>query len=108
MAQGTAAHGIIVCVIGGRMVKKADIVERVVEADMTRRVAKGAVGAVFAAIAGALARSEDATVAGFGKFSRKSRSGREGRNPCTGEPAAVCPSNTVSFRASTALKDALN
>ena len=45
---------------------------------------------------------------GFGRFSRKSRSAREGRNPRTGERITIGPSATVSFRASKALKDALN
>ena len=91
------------------MVKKSDIVERVAgEAGVTRSAAEDAVGAVFSAITGALARGEDVTVAGFGKFSRKSRPAREGRNPRTGEPVAIGPSNTVSFRAGKALKDALN
>ena len=91
------------------MVKKSDIVERVAgEAGVTRSAAEDAVRAVFSAIAGALARGEDVTVAGFGKFSRKSRPAREGRNPRTGEPVAIGPSNSVSFRAGKALKDALN
>lgn len=91
------------------MVKKWNIVECVVgEAGMTKRSAEGAVKAMFATIAGALARGEDATVAGFGGFSRKSRLTREGRNPRTGERIAIDPSSTVSFRAGKALRDALN
>ena len=93
------------------MVKKSDIVEfaSLATRGVTKPAAEGAVGAVFAAIAEALARGcEDVTVAGFGRFFRKSRPAREGRNPRTGEPLAIGPSNTVSFRAGKALKEALN
>ncbi len=89
--------------------KKSDIVECVAgEAGMTKQAAEDAVAAAFTAIAGALARGEDVAIAGFGKFSSKSRPARQGRNPRTGEPLAIGPSTTVSFRASKALKDTLN
>ena len=89
--------------------KKSDIVEHVSrEGAMTKRAAEAAVGAVFAAIAESLAGGEDATVAGFGRFSSKTRPARQGRNPRTGEPVAIRPSVTVSFKAAKALKDALN
>ena len=61
-----------------------------------------------ALLAGALARGEDVAVIGFSRFSRKSRPAREGRNPRTGEPVAIGPSATVSFKAGKALKEALN
>ena len=73
---------------------------------MTKHAAAGAVRAVFAAIAGALARGEDA--AGFRQFSAQLRTAREGRNRRTVGPVAAGPSNTVSFRAGKALPDALN
>ncbi len=89
--------------------KKSDIVERVAgEADMSKQAAEAAVGAVFASIADALARCEDVTVTGFGKFTRNDRPAREGRNPRTGERIAIGPSAGVSFKAGKALKDALN
>ena len=89
--------------------KKSNVVERVAgEAGVTKRAAEDAVETVFAAIAGALVRGEDVTVAGVGRFSRTSRPAREGRNPRTGEPVAIGPLNTASFRAGNALKDALN
>ena len=88
---------------------RAEFVERVArEADVAKQDADAAVGAVFAAIAEALARGEGVTVVGFGKFSRKSLPARQRRNPRTGEPVALGPSNAVSFRAGKTLKDALN
>ena len=89
--------------------KKAEIVDRVAsERGMTKRAAEAAVDAVFASIAEALARGQDVTVAGFGKFVRTSRPAREGRNPATGERIAIGPSSGVSFKAAKTLKDALN
>ena len=89
--------------------KKRDIVERVAgEAGMSKQAAEAAVGTVFASITEALARGEDVTVAGFGRFARTSRPAREGRNPATGERIAIGPSSGVSFKAAKALKDALN
>ena len=89
--------------------KKADIVAHVArEETMTKRTAEAAVDDVFASIVEALARGEDVTVAGFGRFARTSRPAREGRNPATGERIAVGPSSGVSFKAAKALKDALN
>ena len=88
--------------------KKADIVEYVPsEGAMTKRAAEAAVGAVFASIAEALARGEDVTVAGFGRFAQTERPAREGRNPRTGERIAIGPSSGASFKAAKALKDAL-
>ena len=89
--------------------KKAEIVERVAgEAGITKQAAQAAVGGVFDAIAEALARGEDVSIVGFGRFSRKDRPAREGRNPRTGEPIAIGPSAGVSFKAGKPLKDSLS
>ena len=89
--------------------RKADIVEQVASGGaMTKQAAEAAVETVFSSIAEALARGEDVTVAGFGRFARTQRSAREGRNPRTGERIAIGPSAGVSFKAAKALKDALN
>ena len=65
--------------------KRADIVAHVAsEGAMTKQAAETAVGAVFASISEALARGEDVTVTGFGRFARIDRPAREGRNPRTG------------------------
>ena len=89
--------------------RKRDIVDRVAgEAGITKQAAEAAVGAVFGSIAEALARGEDVTVTGFGRFSRTERPAREGRNPRTGERIAVGPSAGVSFKAGKALKEAMN
>ena len=89
--------------------KKTEIVERVAgEAGIGKQAAQTAVGAVFATIAEALARGEDVSIVGFGRFSRTDRPAREGRNPRTGERIAIGPSAGVSFKAGKPLKDTLN
>ena len=89
--------------------KKRDIVDRVAgEAGITKQAAEAAVGAVFASIAEAVARGDDVTIAGFGRFARTERPAREGRNPRTGERIAIGPSARVSFKAGKGLKEALN
>ena len=62
--------------------RKTEIIGRVTgETGMTRQAADAAVGTVFASIAEALARGEEVSIAGFGRFSRKYRPARKGRNP---------------------------
>ena len=84
--------------------KKRVIVERVAgEAGTSRQSAEATVGAVFASITEALARGDEVTIAGFGRFMRTERPAREGRNPRTGERIAIGPSSGVSFKAGKAL-----
>lgn len=89
--------------------RKRDVVERVAdEAGTTKQAAEAAVGAVFASITEALARGDDVTIAGFGRFVRTERPARDGRNLRTGERIAIGPSSGVSFKAGKVLKEALN
>ena len=90
-------------------VNKADLVSHVVaETSTTKAAAERMVGAVFSAIAGALARDEPVAIAGFGKFVVRDRAARRGRNPRTGEPVAVPASKVPSFKPAKALRDAVN
>ena len=74
----------------------------------TRATADSVVGAVFATIAEALARSETVSIAGFGTFATRNRAARQGRNPATGESIAIAASTAPSFKAAKALRDAVN
>ena len=88
---------------------KAELVSHVAaETSTTRAAAERMVGAVFAAIADALARDETVAIAGFGKFAVRGRAARQGRNPQTGEPVAVPASKAPSFKPAKALRDAVN
>ena len=88
---------------------KSQLGARVADAaSMSRTGADAAVGAVFAAIADALARDEPVVIAGFGKFGTRQRAPRTGRNPQTGEPVAIAASRAPSFKPAKALRDAVN
>ena len=67
------------------------------------------VGAVFSAIADAIAQDEPVAIAGFGKFAGRGCAARRGcRNPRTGEPVAVPASKVLSFKRAKAIRDAVN
>jgi len=88
---------------------KAELVSHVAaETSTTRAAAERMVGAVFTAIADALARDEPVAIAGFGKFVVRGRAARQGRNPRTGEPVAVSASKVPSFKPAKTLRDAIN
>ena len=88
---------------------KAELTAHVAaEMSVTRATADTLVGAVFSAIADALARDETVAIAGFGKFELRSRPARQGRNPRTGAPVAIAPSRAPSFKPAKALRDAVN
>ena len=69
--------------------------------------AKAAIAAVFEQIAGAAAKGEEVSIAGFGKFAVKDRPERQGRNPATGEAMTIAASKKVSFTPAKGLKDKL-
>ncbi len=69
--------------------------------------AKKAIAAVFDQIAEAVARGEEISLPGFGKFSVKDRPERAGRNPATGEAITIAASKKVLFTPAKGLKDRL-
>ena len=88
---------------------KAELVSHVAaETSTAKAAAERMVGAVFSAIADALARDEPVAIAGFGKFAVRSRAAGQGRNPRTGEPIAVPASKVPSFKPTKTLRDAVN
>lgn len=89
--------------------KKVELVEAVAEATgLTKADATRAIDATFATITGALKKGDKVPVAGFGTFAVSKRAAREGRNPQTGETVHIAARNAVSFKAGSALKDAVN
>ena len=88
---------------------KAELVSHVAaETSTTRAAAERMVGAVFSAIADALARDEPVAIAGLRKFAVQGRAARRGRNPRTGAPGAVPASKVPSFKPAQTLRDAVN
>ena len=88
---------------------RSDLERRVAErTGMGSSAAKGAVDAVLAVIAEALASGEDARISGFGVFGTRARPARTGRNPRTGESVSIAASTAPTFKPGKALKDAFN
>ena len=89
--------------------KKVELVEAVAEkAGLTKADATRAIDATFETITEALANGDKITLVGFGTFSVSERAAREGRNPRTGATVQIAARNAVSFKAGSALKDAVN
>ena len=89
--------------------KKVELVEAVAEkAGLTKADATRAIDATFEAITEALANGDKITLVGLGTFGISKRAAREGRNPRTGETVKIEARNAVSFKAGSALKDAVN
>ena len=89
--------------------KKVELVEAVAEkAGLTKADATRAIDATFEAITEALTNGDKITLVGFGTFGVSTRAAREGRNPRTGEPVQIAARKAVSFKAGSALKDAVN
>lgn len=66
-----------------------------------------AVEGVFDSITKSLARGEDVSVTGFGKFRVVKRAARTGRNPRTGASVQIAAKSVPRFSAGKALKDAV-
>ena len=89
--------------------KKAELVEAIAEkAGLTKADATRALEATFEVITKALKKGERVPVAGFGTFNVSKRKAREGRNPQTGATVKIPARKAVSFKAGTALKEAVN
>ena len=89
--------------------KKSELVEAVATAaGLTKADATRAIDATFATITGALKKGNKVPVAGFGTFGVSKRAAREGRNPRTGETVKIAARKAVTFKAGTALKEAVN
>ena len=89
--------------------KKAESVEAIAEkTGLTKADANRALDATFEVITKALKKGERVPVAGFGTFNVSKRKAREGRNPQTGATVKIPARKAVTFKAGTALKDAVN
>ncbi|MBI5220812.1 MAG: HU family DNA-binding protein [Candidatus Liptonbacteria bacterium] len=88
---------------------KEGLVEAVMKATgmEVKAQARRMVEAVFDAIVKQLSRGEEVAVSGFGTFKVAKRAAREGRNPKTGEKIMIAASIKPKFRASKALKEAV-
>ena len=89
--------------------KKVELVEAVAaKAGLTKADATRAIDATFESIVGALKGGDKVPVAGFGTFAVSRRAARVGHNPQTGAAVQIPARNAVTFKAGSALKDAVN
>lgn len=89
--------------------KKSELVELIAkETGLTKADATRSLEATFNVISKALSKGEKVPVPGFGTFNVSKRKAREGRNPATGATIKIPARKAVTFKAGTALKDAVN
>lgn len=77
------------------------------KAELSKKDAEAAVKAVVDSISEALADGDKVALVGFGTFDVKTRAARTGKNPRTGEKIEIPESKVPSFKAGSALKDAV-
>lgn len=77
------------------------------KAELSKKDADAAVTALFDAVKDALADGDKVSVVGFGTFAVKERAARTGLNPRTKEAIEIPASKVPSFKAGSALKDAV-
>lgn len=65
--------------------------------DLPLGKAREVVAGVVDAVAAAIARGEEVSVPGLGRFRVKDTAARSGRNPRTGEPMAIAAGKKISF-----------
>jgi DNA-binding protein HU-beta len=88
---------------------KTEFTEQIAaKADISRRDAETAVDAALATIEEQLARGEEITLTGFGKFHVAARGARQGRNPQTGETIQIKAAKVPRFSAGSKLKQVVN
>ena len=75
--------------------------------DLPQAKARELVTAVMDGVAAAVAKGEEVSVPGLGKFKVKETAARSGRNPRTGEPMEIAAGKKVSFTPAKGLKDRL-
>lgn len=89
--------------------KKVELIEAVAaKAGLTKADAGRALDATIEAITGALVKGDRVPLVGFGTFAISKRAARTGRNPQTGETVKIAARNAVTFKAGSALKEAVN
>ena len=88
---------------------KAEFVEAIAQdAGLSKAAAEKAVSAFVSVVTEALKEDEKVTLFGFGTFEVRERAAHFVRNPATGETIKIAASKVPAFKASKALKDALN
>lgn len=91
------------------MASKTDLIETVADiCGVSKAEAGRAVDAVFTTITSNLSKGEDVRLTGFGSFRVSKHAARNGRNPQTGDTIKIPAAKRAKFKASDALKSAVN
>lgn len=77
------------------------------KAELSKKDAEAAVTATLDAVKDALAEGDKVSIVGFGTFAVKTRAARTGINPLTKAPMSIPETKVPTFKAGTALKDAV-
>jgi DNA-binding protein HU-beta len=90
-------------------VNKHDLISAVAAStNLSKTDTANAVDAILTVITKALKKKEKVLLVGFGTFQVSRRKASDGRNPKTGEKIKIPAANAPRFKASKALKDAVN
>ena len=96
-------------IIRGSLVNKHDLIAAVAAStNLTKADAANAVDSILTVITKSLKKKEKVLLVGFGTFQVSKRAAGEGRNPQNGEKIKIPAANVPRFKASKALKDAIN
>lgn len=88
---------------------KAELIEAIAsKTELTKTDVDKVVSSLVDVITEALAKGDKVSLKGFGNFEVRQREARTGRNPQTGETMEIAASKAPAFKASTALKKAVN
>lgn len=88
---------------------KNDLVSAIaIKTELSKKDSEGALNAMVASIAEALAKGDKVVLVGFGTFEVRSRKARKGRNPQTKKEITIKASKAPVFKAGKGLKEKVN
>ena len=88
---------------------KAELIEKMAKSTgLPKKDTESVLKSFLETVSKELEKGHDVQLIGFGTFTVGKRAAREGRNPQTGEKVKIAARNAVTFKAGTALKDAVN
>ena len=85
---------------------KTDLVKAIAhEAGLTYKDSEAALNALLDTVTNSLAKGDDVSLLGFGKFEVRERAARKGRNPQTGKVMTIAARKAPAFKAGKVLKE---
>ena len=88
---------------------KSDLVAKISEkSELSKKDSEKALNAFMDAVTEALKEGQKIQLIGFGTFEVRERKARTGRDPRSGKTIEIPATNSATFKAGKALKDAVN